>query len=99
MCVVPQVVASLQKIVLQKPCSKAMACPTYLLLLFPAGVLTAGEHNFPFQFLLPGTMQINSQRHLHVSLGFCGLLSCAEWDSGWMAEAGWQLGPETLEGA
>ncbi|KFO07888.1 Arrestin domain-containing protein 1, partial [Balearica regulorum gibbericeps] len=25
------------------------------LLLFPAGVLTAGEHNFPFQFLLPAS--------------------------------------------
>lgn len=40
-------------------CSKATACPTYILFLFPTGVLTAGEHNFPFQFLLPGMMQIS----------------------------------------
>jgi len=92
---------SLQKIVLSRRShrSKATACPTDLLLLFPAGVLTAGEHSFPFQFLLPGMVQMNGWRHFPVRLGFCSCSSCAEQDLGWMAEAGWQLGPEMLEGA
>lgn len=47
-----------QKLVLQKCCSKSPV--PYLFLLFPTGVLSAGEHNFPFQFLLPGTMQTSS---------------------------------------
>lgn len=47
-----------QKLVLQKCRSKAPV--PHLFLLFPTGVLSAGEHNFSFQFLLPGTMQTTS---------------------------------------
>lgn len=70
LCVIPWVVASLsQKITHSK--EQPLSLSHLPFTLVSTGVLTAGEHNFPFQFLLPGKMKKSDRRPFPVSLGFC----------------------------
>lgn len=56
---IPWVVASLSQEITQSKvtCDQPLSLSHVHFTLVSTGVLTAGEHNFPFQFLLPGKMQ------------------------------------------